>query len=503
MIFSKYVGRFFLLSVVMVFGCVQQLTAQNREEYPRQIKIRRVEVLRTDDSLRVEVEFDFSTLSLNPQHSLVVRPVLVAQDERQGLMPVVVSGRVRNLVLQRRSEEERNQIVGADSYVEVRRNNGRKQGFVFQQTLPLVRWMRDAHLALDFKVTGCADCDLPLTDAFIVADKPLFKPVYQPQYLPLFVEPTPEPIKVRSESAKAFLNYRVARAEILPHFGQNAQELERIRASIEKARKDKNLTVTRLTVTGYASPEGIFVENMGLSERRAKALADYIAKNFGWKREGMDVRWYGEDWDSLVRAVQVSDLSDREAVLEIVRRESDHDARDLHLKALSGGLTYQKLLTEYYPQLRRNEYRIEYTVRSFNLEEAKQIVKTRPDLLSLNELYLVAKSYPEGSDEREKVFEIAYRLFPDSAEAIVNKSAQYLQVGEASKARELLERVKTLPLAWNNLALAAALQGDYDMALSYWTKAAQNHSSQAKHNLAELEKRIETERDGYVVSFPR
>ena len=37
---------------------------------------------------------------------------------------------------------------------------------------------------------------------------------------------------------------------------------------------------------------------------------------------------------------------------------------------------YQRLLNEMYGPLRRNEYRIEYNVRNFNLEEAKKLLKT-------------------------------------------------------------------------------------------------------------------------------
>ena len=60
---------------------------------------------------------------------------------------------------------------------------------------------------------------------------------------------------------------------------------------------------------------------------------------------------------------------------------------------------YQRLLNEMYGPIRRNEYRVEYNVRHFSLEEGRQMIKTRPDLMSVSEIQQVADSYGKGSSE--------------------------------------------------------------------------------------------------------
>lgn len=62
--------------------------------------------------------------------------------------------------------------------------------------------------------------------------------------------------------------------------------------------------------------------------------------------------------------------------------------------------------------LRRNEYKIEYNVRNFNLDEARRMVDERPDLLSLTEMYKVADSYEKGSPGYGKVMQVAARYSP-------------------------------------------------------------------------------------------
>lgn len=72
---------------------------------------------------------------------------------------------------------------------------------------------------------------------------------------------------------------------------------------------------------------------------------------------------------------------------------------------------YHRLLNEIYPLLRRNEYKIEYNVRNFNLDEARRMVDERPDLLSLTEMYKVADSYEKGSPGYGKVMQVVARYF--------------------------------------------------------------------------------------------
>lgn len=51
-------------------------------------------------------------------------------------------------------------------------------------------------------------------------------------------------------------------------------------------------------------------------------------------------------------------------------------------------------------------------LRAFNVDEAKQLYKTKPQYLSLNEMFLVANTYPKDSDEFKEVFDILPAFIP-------------------------------------------------------------------------------------------
>ncbi len=73
--------------------------------------------------------------------------------------------------------------------------------------------------------------------------------------------------------------------------------------------------------------------------------------------------------------------------------------------------------------------KVNYEVRDFSVEEAKEIIKTRPQNLSLNEMFLVANTYPTGSEFID-VFETAVRMYPQSEIANINAATAALSRNE-------------------------------------------------------------------------
>ena len=113
-------------------------------------------------------------------------------------------------------------------------------------------------------------------------------------------------------------------------------------------------------------------------------------------------------------------LDSREAILAIIdNTDLAPDAREWRLKS-QFPTQYRMLLAEVYPGLRHSDYEVTYTVRAFNVDEAREILLTKPQQLSLQELYRVALSYETGSREFNEVFEVAVRMFPDDPTANLN-----------------------------------------------------------------------------------
>ena len=119
----------------------------------------------------------------------------------------------------------------------------------------------------------------------------------------------------------------------------------------------------------------------------------------------MKVNWEGEDWIGLRNTIKASNLSDRDEILKVLDI-SDINKRKAQLKALNGGRTYRMLLDDYYPALRRIDYTLAYIARPFDVNEAKQVIKTKPQYLSLNEMFVVANTYLRKTARNSKRYSI-------------------------------------------------------------------------------------------------
>ena len=145
-------------------------------------------------------------------------------------------------------------------------------------------------------------------------------------------------------------------------------------------------------------------------------------------------------------------------------------------------------MKECYPALRHSDYTVQYVVRGFTVDEAKEIITKRPQQLSLNEMFQVAQTYPSGSDEFNEVFEVAVRMFPDDPTANMNAAAIELQQGNWKQAeRYLLKSDPQARATKNNEGVLWMMQGDLDKAEALFNEAKEMGSLEARKNLKEIE----------------
>lgn len=475
--------------IIACFTVVPGAWAQN----PRLsgIHIENLATLKQHDQVSVSFDLSLDALQVKTNNMLVLTPVLKSNGnslDSIALRPVVVAGTKRSRILHRKEVLGEQLSLAGEPVAIVTSKNNSEQSVPYNVTVPYRPWMQDASLSLVHEVSGCANC-INLTGKELIVNNILPAP-YQPVYRLTYVMPEAE-VKTRSDRHTATFNFVVDRWELLRDYKGNAAKLNEVDQIVGDLRNNPDLEITAFQIHGYASPEGSVSHNRMLAENRANAFSDYLVSKFGIERNRFTVTGHGEDWDGLRKAVAASSLADKQAILDIIDNVSDPDARDAELMKFSGGETYRTLLNNYYPPLRRTEYVVAYNVRAFDVEEAREIIKTNPGLLSLNEMSLVSQSYPAGSKEFKEVFDIAVRLYPDSEIAILNSASADIESGNMDGAIERLMKIGDSPKVWNNLGVAYARKGDISKAKEYFTKAAGEGDNDARANLEEFRKAIE------------
>ena len=449
---------------------------------------------RANGRITVDMDIDISNIEIGADETLILTPAIEKDGNSLELPSVEIMGR-RAYMHYRRNEEipvTNNPFYAERIAKRAERKAGQKQTVDYTATVPFAEWMRGSTVVVKEGSCGCDQTPIALGDNNVGKIK---HEIYYPTYTLSLVEPEPEPIKVRAESHTAYINFRVDRYEILENYKSNSTELASIINSIKQVDDDEDLTITSITIEGWASPEATEQHNKILSENRANSLADYVTKKTGIERERIKAFGRGEDWVGLKREVEGKPhLLEQKTVLAIIDEEGlTLDQKDKKLKALKPATIYQRLLNELYPRLRRNDYRIEYNVRNFNLEEARQFVDTDPDKLSLSEFYMVAGSYEKNSKEYNHVMEVAAKQYPSAVAAAVNLAATQIADKDYDGA------LKTLAQSDQNDANILAIsgnaymgKGDQAKAREAWEKAAAKGQADAKHNLEELDKHLKS-----------
>lgn len=308
-----------------------------------------------------------------------------------------------------------------------------------------------------------------------------------PDLFASYIMPEEEKIKRREISGEAYVIFQVGRTELRQDLANNVSELAKITKSIDFVKEESDVSVDRIYITGYASPEGNEAGNIRLSEGRSKALKDYVRILYRFDENLFAVRSNGENWDGLVKALERTSLTEQEKldITDIITMTSNVASRKSRLQSYKGGRPYRYLLQEIYPSLRRTDYKIEFTVPQFTVERGKQLIYTKPQMLSQYEMYQIAQSYPKGSPEFARALETALTLYPNDVIANINAAAIALERNELERAASYLglERVKTDPRAFNNLGMLYALQGKEQEAAMYFKLAVENGDEKAASNL--------------------
>ena len=120
-------------------------------------------------------------------------------------------------------------------------------------------------------------------------------------------------------------------------------------------------------------------------------------------------------------------------------------------------------------------------------------MNTAPQKLSLDEFYLLAQTYDEGSEELDELFEIAVRMYPNDEVANLNAANSAMSKGDYERALRYLERAGDGAEVQYARGALEVLREDYQAAMPYLEEAK-------RMGIAEAETTINAIQDYWKVS---
>lgn len=437
-----------------------------------ELQVQNVNAVKNGQNLDVSMLLDYTKFPIKSNQELRVTPVLRSGSNMQALPSVTFAGHNRYYYHKRNDDGTVNLL-----------RNGKKAIFNYRAAVPFQAWMNSCELVMDYQVNGCcgntaATFETPVKS--INFTPPTFTPTFA------YIEPVAEKVKIRNVKGTAYIDFIVNKTVIDPNYRRNKTELAKITNTINLVKNDKDVTLKAMAIKGYASPEGSYENNVRLAKGRTAALEEYVQNLYKFPEGFITTSYDAANFQGLKAYLDTNDVADKNGILEILASDLEPYAKNKKIQTTYPE-EYAWLLKNVYPGLRKSDYNVEYTVRSYtNVTEIIEVMKTAPQKLSLHEFYLAAQSMKPGTDAYNQVFDIAVRMFPDDPIANLNAANSALQRGDRISAARFLKKAGNSNEARYTQALLSAMNKDYDSAIAI-LKTLQNSLPQAADALKQLE----------------
>lgn len=470
--------------VVALMAMAVPFVSEGRKMEGR-IAFPKVESAMSGKQMRVYAEIRLDSVTLGANDQFFITPVIEdSKGNTEALPSVLINGRNMHYVWERGSL---GRGIGKkyDVAQEVKRQNGKSQSVEYTGSIAMQRWMLDPSASVRMVVDTCG-CGHAYGSS---AGNPVLLELNPaPRMRVAYLTPEVTELPVSIHEGKARVQFEVDKTEL--HVGpyrckngqliDNRKQLEIIEDSIRYALSDPNVEIARIRICGYASPESPYLHNEYLATNRSRALAEHIAASHNLESEKCVYDAVAENWEEFRQIVEESkDISERqrETLLKLIDRSAygpaDYDAKERELKTSPefSTLYKKKILPEWFPRLRATKFEISTRLKPMDDKKLAEVMEITPEKLSLNQMFRVARLYPEGSDDFNSIIEKALKYYPESPDANLNVAVAAIKRGDISRAEELLKHAGTSPEAENARGIVAAYKGDFKVARGYFQNA--------------------------------
>ena len=292
--------------------------------------------------------------------------------------------------------------------------------------------------------------------------------------------------KVISQNISVYVDYPAGSVTLNPKYGNNRAELVKLEEYLKPLMQSANDGVTKIRITGYASPDGSTKENERLAGNRSVQFKTYLQKQFKLPDNGLvTVDWVGEDWDGLKELISKSDKKYSSRVLAIFQLTNDPDSRRKQIRAMDNGAVYKDIEKSFFSSLRRMELTVETESQTLSANNPLLIeqIYSQPEKVSLTDFFRAASLYRPGTDQYREVYEIAAYAYPSCAVVQLNAAAAALSQGDTESARYFFNQAEGDQRAYNNLGVLSLMDGDNETATAYFRKYLPQNPRLARENL--------------------
>lgn len=295
--------------------------------------------------------------------------------------------------------------------------------------------------------------------------------------LPMFMVGEDKFQRIIAMQEDAAIHYLINSAQLRDKEA-NSDEMKALENYIKKAVAQENINVKGIDVRSYASPDGPLNWNEKLAQNREKGATTHMKNKL--RKDKIEqykdadfIKQYvvAEDWEGFQKAMESSNVQDKELILRVLSMYSDPEVREREIKNIASAFTV--IADEILPKLRRSMFVVNTELIGKSDDELKALALSRPAELNAEELLYAATLF-ENENDQLAIYQSVVKQNPSDwrgynnvamieyAKGEYDKALRTLEKGNSSGANKqvLANNVATFSLLKGNLTEAAALLGD-------------------------------------------
>lgn len=218
--------------------------------------------------------------------------------------------------------------------------------------------------------------------------------------------------RIINEKYSADIKFLVNQANIRDSELRSAA-MNELNEEILRTKGDSTRVIDELNIKSYASPEGGIDINTRLAENREKNTTKYLENKLKKDKvtefSEITAEFTAEDWEGFQKLVAASDIQDKDLILSVLSMYKDPEQREKEIRNLSS--VFEQLAEEILPQLRYSRITASINVIGKSDEEIKNLYKSNPSALSVDELLYCATLFENNADKMQ-VYNTAVEIYP-------------------------------------------------------------------------------------------
>ena len=253
--------------------------------------------------------------------------------------------------------------------------------------------------------------------------------------------------RITKEEQEAAIYYLINSAQIRTK-EIKSEDIKAMEKFIKEAKAAEDMELKNIQIQSYASPDGPMSLNEKLANNREGAADKFVKNNMKKNKveEYKDLDFFkkyvvAEDWEGFKKAMEESNIRDKELILRVLAMHSDPEVREREIKNISSA--FSTIADQILPKLRRSKFIVNDDRIGKSDEQIRDLAKSNSAALNVEELLYSATLFDNNADKLA-IYETAMKQFPNDWRGYNDSGMVLFEMGKVDQAKADFQKADRL-----------------------------------------------------------